>query len=231
MFCFCFLFLKPFFFFFFFFSSCSTARGITVGDAVYSSCSTTIVKGLSDQLVKTVNTCLHPGQLVLFSSTPNVVYGSAVYAYMQKPAADAFKRAMTSPPRTMTMNSAYRSLAQQLLLYQWYLTSRCSISLAAKPGSSNHESGLAFDCNDGSGWSSYMSGYSFKWLGASDPVHFDYSGSGTIEIRPSSVKAFQKLWNKNNPNDKITEDGIYGPNTEARLLKSPADGFPITTGC
>ena len=194
--------------------------------------------------------------MVEFSSTPNVIYGSAVYAYLQKPAATSFRSAMTSPGRTMTMNSAFRSLAQQLLLYQWYILKRCSIGLAAKPGTSNHESGLAFDVNDGSSWNSHMSKYSFKWYGSGDPPHFDYVGSGIIEIRPSSTKgkpsslsffffslslslththtnhpAFQKLWNKNNPNDKITEDGIYGPNTEARLLKSPVDGFPITTGC
>lgn len=208
-----------------------TSAGMTVGEAVYSSCSTTIVKGLSLQLVDTVNKCLHPGLLVDFSSTPNMVLGSAVFPYFQKPAATAFRNAMSASTRKITINSAYRSLAQQLLLYQWYLTNRCSIGLAAKPGTSNHESGLAFDCNDGSTWKDYFPKYSFRWLGSSDPPHYDYVGSGAIEIRPSSTKAFQKLWNANNPNDKIAEDGIYGPDTEKRLLKSPVNGFPNSVKC
>jgi len=203
----------------------------TVEDMISTSCSTTSVKGLSVQLVNTVNKCLHSGLLKDISGVPNVSFGSAVFPYMQAPALSAFDRAMRASTRKMTMNSAYRSLAQQLLLYRWYLAGRCGISLAAKPGTSNHEGALAFDCNDGQSWASFLSGYSFKWLGSSDPVHFDYVGSGTINILPSSTKAFQMLWNKNNPNDKIAEDGIYGTETEKRLLKSPANGFPITTGC
>jgi len=45
------------------------------------------------------------------------------------------------------------------------------------------------------------------------------------------VLAFQKLWNRNNPGDKIGEDGAYGPQTEARLKKSPATGFATGASC
>ncbi|MFB2974822.1 peptidoglycan-binding protein [Microseira sp. BLCC-F43] len=37
--------------------------------------------------------------------------------------------------------------------------------------------------------------------------------------------AIQKLWNKNHPNEKILEDGEYGPQTEKALNRSPALGF------
>jgi len=206
-------------------------RSTTVGEAIYLTCSTSYVMGLSIQLVNSVNKCLHPGLLVDFSHVPRITFGSAVFAYMQKPGADALNRAMGATTRQMTMNSAYRSLAQQLMLYQWYLMDMCGISLAARPGTSNHESGLAFDCNDGSSWSSHMSGYSFRWYGSGDPPHYDYIGGGTISLGPSSIKAFQMLWNTNNPNDQISEDGIYGPETEKRLLDSPVDGFPREVVC
>ena len=50
-----------------------------------------------------------------------------------------------------------------------------------------------------------------------DPVHFDHLGSP--DIRGRDVLAFQRLWNRNNPNDQIAEDGDYGPATESRLGK------------
>jgi len=65
----------------------------------------------------------------------------------------------------------------------------------------------------------------WKKLGDQDPVHYDYVGQGGVDIRQLSVRAFQRLWNVNNPQDKIAEDGIYGPATEARLLRSPVKGF------
>jgi len=37
--------------------------------------------------------------------------------------------------------------------------------------------------------------------------------------------AFQKLWNKNNPNNKIAEDGIYGSETEKAFYNSPCNGW------
>ena len=52
-----------------------------------------------------------------------------------------------------------------------------------------------------------------------------------LDQRENSVLAFQKLWNLNNPNDKIAEDGQYGPNTEKRLQKSPIEGFAKDSTC
>src|SRR5438093_260966 len=63
---------------------------------------------------------------------------------------------------------------------------------------------------------------------STDPVHFDCPGA---DHRSDSILAFQKLWNVNNPGDKIAEDGSYGPATESRLAKSPAGGFPIADDC
>ena len=76
-----------------------------------------------------------------------------------------------------------------------------------------------------------MNSKGFSWLGASDPVHFDYKGSGTVSMKGLSVRAFQRLWNRNNPNDKIIEDGSYGASTESRLAKAPVGGFPKGAAC
>jgi hypothetical protein len=111
------------------------------------------------------------------------------------------------------------------------MAGRCSIMLAASPGGSNHESGLALDTSQYAAWQSALEAQGFKWFGSSDVVHFDYTGAGTIDLRPIGVRGFQRLWNVNRPADVIVEDGIYGPATEARLRQSPADGFATPAPC
>ena len=61
----------------------------------------------------------------------------------------------------------------------------------------------------------------------SDPVHFDYSA--TSDNAQYNLMAFQKLYNINNPNNKISEDGIYGPATATALYNAPCNGYALTT--
>jgi len=76
-----------------------------------------------------------------------------------------------------------------------------------------------------------LTNYGFKWLGSSDPWHFDYVGAGAVSYKGLDVKAFQRLWNRNHPGDKIATDGVWGPNTEARMKKAPAGGFATGATC
>jgi hypothetical protein len=169
---------------------------------------------------------------VLIPDLGNVSFGSAVFRYLEKPARDKLVAALkANPSRQMTVNSALRTVAQQFLLYRWYQTGRCGIGLAAKPGNSNHETGLALDISQYSAWKSSLQNRGFHWLGSSDPVHFDYAGSGAVSYKGLDVKAFQRLWNRNHPNDKISTDGVWGPQTEARMKKAPAGGFAKSAQC
>jgi uncharacterized protein (TIGR03382 family) len=131
--------------------------------------------------------------------------------------------------RTVQVNSAFRTVAQQYLLYRWFQLGRCGITAAATPGTSNHESGRALDIQNYSGLIGPMGAKGWSHDVPGDPVHFDHLASP--DIRGRDVLAFQKLWNRNNPNDKIAEDGDYGPQTEARLRTSPAEGFAIGPEC
>ena len=125
----------------------------------------------------------------------------------------------------MTINSAYRTIAQQLILYNHYRARRCGIPAAALPGNSRHQSGLAIDIPNYWEWRPYLQKYGWRWLGAFDPVHFDYFGGGTRDLRRLAILAFQKLWNRYNLNDQIIEDGILGWGTLTRLNRSPINGF------
>jgi hypothetical protein len=60
-------------------------------------------------------------------------------------------------------------------------------------------------------------------------VHFDHLDSP--DIRGADVLAFQRLWNRNAPDDPIAEDGQYGPMTEDRVKRAPAEGFGIGALC
>jgi hypothetical protein len=203
----------------------------TVQDAVASSCSTGAVLGISNQIVAQVN-CLRPNTLAEIPARPNLTRSANTFAFMQPPARDALVRALdANTGMTLGINSMLRTVAQQYLLYAWYMAGRCSIMLAARPGGSNHESGLALDTSQYAAWETALEAQGFTWFGSSDVVHFDYTGPGTIDLRPVGIRGFQRLWNVNNPADTIVEDGIYGPNTESRLQQSPANGFSTPAPC
>jgi hypothetical protein len=201
-----------------------------VSVAIAESCTTASVKGLSNQLIDEIQ-CMRPGTFSSIEGAPGLSLGNAVFPWLQTPARDALLAAQKQRGATMTINSALRTLPQQFLLYRWYQAKRCDIGLAASPGTSNHESGVAVDINDNAAWRTAMSANDFTWLGASDPVHFDFTGEGKVDIAGLSVLAFQKLWNRNHPEDRIAEDSDYGKATEERLAKSPVGGFPKGAEC
>lgn len=203
----------------------------TVGEAVNGGCSTGSVKGLSLQIIAQA-ACVAPGSFVEVPEGGNLSFTAPVLPYLEQPAKDALLAALADKPGTaMQINSMLRTVAQQYLLYQWYLSNQCGIGLAAKPGNSNHETGVALDVQQYNTWKAALSAHGFKWYGDADPVHFDYVGPGAVNYKGTDVLALQMLWNKNHPEDVIDEDGAYGPQTEARLKKSPAEGFAIGPDC
>ncbi len=204
----------------------------TVGEtATAGGCSTTAVFGLSEQINAVVN-CLKPGILVAIPDRPNFKKSASTFAYMEKPAVDGLVAALDErTDMTLTANSILRNIASQYLLRAWFEAGQCGITAAAEPGKSNHETGQAIDTSDHAAWLTTLEKHGFKWLGAGDVVHFDYVGPGTVDLRPTTIEAFQRLWNHNNAGDKIAEDGLYGPMTEARLKQSPGDGFASVPPC
>lgn len=200
---------------------------VSVSTYTTSGCSTSVVLGLSKQIAEEVG-CMSPGSLVALEAGGNLVFSSnAVLPYMHETAkTDLLK---VSATRTVQVNSGFRTVAQQYLLYRWYQLGRCGISAAAKPGRSNHESGRALDLSNYSSLISAMSAKGWSHNVPGDPVHFEHLSSP--DIRGKDVMAFQRLWNRNNPGDQIAEDGAYGPQTEARLKQAPATGFAMGATC
>jgi len=201
----------------------------SVEQAVASSCSTTSIKPLSQQIIDEMQ-CMDPDGLAEVPAASNLTLQAGVFPYLVKSARDKFVAALAAKPNTnLSVSSMFRTVGQQYMVRRWYEQGRCGIAAAATPGNSNHESGLAIDIPTNSSWRTTLSNKGFKWFGSGDPPHFDFNGASSL--KGLDVEAFQRLWNRNNPNDKISEDGDWGPQTRTRLQKSPAAGFATGAVC
>ena len=198
----------------------------TVADYGASGCSTSVVIGLSAQIADETS-CIDADGFVPFSGPGITLTSNAVLPYLLPDAAADLETVAAASP--IQVNSALRSIAQQYLLYHWYQQGRCGITAAATVGHSNHEGGRAVDLANYGSRISAMSAQGWRHDVPGDVVHFDHTASP--DDRGRDTLAFQRLWNANNPNDQIGEDGSYGPQTEARLRKAPAGGFAIGSTC
>ncbi|MBL8683324.1 MAG: D-alanyl-D-alanine carboxypeptidase family protein [Myxococcales bacterium] len=185
-------------------------------------CTTAGAEALSAQLLDEL-LCLSAGRLVAVPSNPRITLTNPrVHAVMSPSARDGLVRAAATT--ALRINSAFRTIVEQWLLY-----TAAGCGLVATPGSSNHETGRAVDVDNYSAARSALMANGFvQSYPSADPVHFDGPGE---DFRALSVRAFQRLWNANNPTDRIAEDGAWGPMTQSRLERSPIEGFRIGRVC
>ena len=199
---------------------------MTVEQAADQTCDTGTAKGLSDQIIE-VLLDQHPGVMVKVTDS-RLWYEGRVNMILQDCARDSLVAALNAGGRDMEIISAYRTVAQQVMLYTWYRRGECGITLASQPGDSNHEDGAALDIGDTDFWRPYLTGRGWNWQGSNDPAHYSYRGSGFNNgVGSWGLMAFQTLWNENNPNDLLEVDGQYGGATERALLASPVEGWPM----
>lgn len=212
----------------------------TVEDVINrKACGTAAVRGLSLQIIAEMN-LLVPNVLVSIEGLNIKATDLAVNPYLQPAAKEALRRAIAARGgATLQINSAYRTIAQQFLLRSWFEMGSCGITAAALPGRSNHEDGLALDIPVADpdhpdrdpefvAWRTALENEDWEWFGwfSSDVFHFTYRGTSVRDdIGDIGVNAFQRLWDRQHPDDRIDDGGFWGPQTAARLRISPADGF------
>jgi len=191
-----------------------------------SDCSTYSVRGLDNQLIAQMNK-INPGLLVRIDDLKNLrLADAAVHPWMQAAAKKCLAKALGKRAKPMTINSAYRTLAGQMLLYKHCRNGDCGIPAASKPGKSNHNNASAIDIEDAYYWRSALESSGWHKLGDFDPMHYDCVDDDIKRINSIAIRAFQQLWNIVRPTDRLADDGDFGPATESRLLYSPAEGFP-----
>ncbi len=187
------------------------------------------VSRLSRQIIAQMNN-LQSGILVNFESLTGISSASdaSLNLYLQSGAKESLRAALreglAKQSLSIQINSAYRTVVQQHILYQIYLRDRHLVPLAALPGNSNHEDGLAIDVNNYQVWKPYLLAHGWQWQGNKDPVHF-FDRSGRDDVGSLGVQAFQSLWNRYHPDDRIAADGRFSDATAARLDRSPIEGF------
>jgi GH24 family phage-related lysozyme (muramidase) len=199
----------------------------TVKDAI-AACDTGQVRGLSQQIIAVMNSIV-PNALVNFDDLNVDVRGNQINPFLQPAAKESLRLAISERGTKLVVNSAYRTIVQQYIIRRQFELGICGIPAAARPGLSNHESGLALDVEDPDRWQPFFGRHNWIRLGAFDPPHYDYKFPAATrrDISTIGIKAFQQLWNQHNPDDIIAEDGIFGPATASRLERSPADGFQV----
>jgi hypothetical protein len=197
----------------------SSAYACTLG--TLTGCdSTGPLAGITSQIVSELNAMGYSFR----GLNPQWVHCPGWACVLQSSAASALESAAQSRNDYITLSSAFRSSAEQYVLYRWYLNGhQCGISLAAAPGQSNHEGGRAIDTPYYNYWLSTLQSHGFSHTYPStDPVHFDYLAAPNICSQ--NLLAFQRVWNAHNAN-KLSEDGIYGPNTANALYNTPCGGW------
>jgi len=202
-----------------------------VQEAAERSCSTVSVKGLSKQIIAQ-GRCIDPDAFAKLPQRANLIIGNQVFGYLQAGARRHLLRALDAHPnQVLTLNSALRTLAQQYLVWRWGMKKSCGVQLAATPGKSNHERGLAIDVSEHSIWRKALESENFVWMGKSDRVHFDFAKGKGSSPRTMDVLAFQKLWNLNHPDKRLAETGRFDTRTQERLAQAPAGGFSKGAFC
>ena len=196
--------------------------------AQYKNCSTAGLRALDLQLIGQMGR-IAPGLLIRVEH-PKIVVGAGCHPYLQAPAAKALVRAINRRGTQLAWNSGYRTLPQQAVIFNWFQLGQCGITAAARPGASNHNTGLAIDVDDPAGWKPYLEAEGWDWLGSWDRWHYDYRGAGCKDLRFISIKAFQQLWNFNYPDRKIAEDGKWGLKTMMAMKACEVEGFPKVPG-
>lgn len=176
-----------------------------------SGCSTAGLRNLNDQIVALLLPAVNDGtnkNLVTCADIPRLkVAGNSTIALLQPAARTALELAISAKGQELRLIHAYRTIAQQFVLRQWKLSGKCEITSARKPGSSDHERGIAIDVDDFETWKATLESHNWKWAGLGDRGHFSFIGTPTSErVLTEGVRAFQRLWNQHHPKDRIAED-------------------------
>lgn len=192
-----------------------------------------LIDGLSVQLIEELR-CIDENWLEFYEpcQEPGCIYADGPQPLAARPEVlTALREAATFEGDFISIRAAYRDVGMQYYS-RWYKENCSSSFPAAEPGASNHQGGRAIDVTYYNFWWDTLIDVGFEHPYENDRPHFELVGDAAFraesaELQSLSITAFQRLWNRNHPDDVILEDGVYGPATRTRLGDSPVDGFLI----
>lgn len=192
-----------------------------------------LVDGIGRQLVEELR-CMDDTWLEFYTPCrePGCIWADGPQPLAMRPEViDALQEAAASADDFISITAAYRDVAMQYYS-RWY-KENCNASFdAAIPGESNHQGGRAIDVRYYDFWFDILLAHGFEHPIPTDRPHFELVGTAAFraesaELQRLSITAFERLWNRNNPDDRIPEDGVYDEATKARLGQAPVEGFEI----
>jgi hypothetical protein len=202
---------------------------VTIDDVAASTCGTPpeLVNGLSRQLVDAIN-CLRPGTLAEIPEGDVRMLEADRPAFVDARALDALLDAAAEGDGPLVLKWGYRDVALQQLFWRQDVLQGCAV--AAPPGLSNHQNGLAVDVTDRGAideWGPALRRHGWDNHLPNDRVHFDYQRAEDIGLGSLSLYAFQALWNANFPDEPLPLTGELDAATDAALSEAPIEGFPV----
>ena len=201
-------------------STCTIGSVISAG----TPCETSVVLGLTKQIASELGSMGISFSSIAGHQSINCKGGCS--GFIQESALNSLISITTSANRTITLSSAWRSTAQQYLLYQWKAQAKCGqTNPVFIPGTSNHEGGIAIDVPSYNDWISLLTNNGWNYpMPDTDRVHFEYGNKAAFYAKQNLI-AFQRLWNRYNPNDTIAEDGVFGNDTAKAFDNAPCNGW------
>ena len=191
-----------------------------------------LIDGLGHQLVEEV-ICMDDTYLQFYEpcEEPGCIRADGPQPLAIRPEViEALNAAALSLDDYISISAGYRDVAMQYYS-RWYKENCRSSFAAAVPGSSNHQGGRAIDVSFPSFWNDTLLEHGFEHPIPNDTPHYELVGDAQFReesaaLQSLSVLAFQRLWNRNYPEDLLDEDGVYGATTKTALGNSPVEGFP-----
>jgi hypothetical protein len=114
----------------------------------------------------------HAVKLITVGGKPMTIAVGHQFIKMQK--------AANAAGVTLSVNSGFRTMAEQQHLYGCYIHKNCNNgNLAAKPGYSNHQSGYALDLSTSTWLANHAASFGFHRTVPSEAWHYEYHGPDT----------------------------------------------------
>jgi hypothetical protein len=134
----------------------------------------------SEELISSVN-CKERTDTAYVKGTPSTI---KVITVGGKPVSKATGHAFLKMQKAaheagvyLAINSGFRTMDEQKYFYNCYLTKKCNNgNLAAKPGYSNHQSGIALDLTTSTWLAKNAGKYGFVRTVPSEAWHYEYTG-------------------------------------------------------
>eukprot|EP00118_Oscarella_pearsei_P021009 m.233549 g.233549 ORF g.233549 m.233549 type:complete len:2254 (+) comp40090_c2_seq1:205-6966(+) len=191
-------------------------------------CTLSEARGLAQQIADQT-LCNSPLLLSELSSDSNFCVQNEVFPYFLYEAHLSLReRINPSLQKSFTVTEGMQPLVFQFIRQKWGERRLCGLDEAVPVGTGAFDRGNALAVTETDKLIKLLPTVKWKISSARTYIKFFENSSDIVEAQ---LRAFQQLWNVNNPKMPIPVDGVLSQTTIKALLKSPAKGFASGAQC